>query len=48
MYLKVGALKNFANLIVKIHVFESLFEKASGSHGCNFIKNRFQHRYFPV
>ena len=40
--------KNFANFTGKIHVLESLFEKASGPHACKFITKRLQHSYFPV
>ena len=38
MYFKIGALKNFANFTGKIHVLESLFEKASGPQACKFVK----------
>ena len=41
-------------IFLKIHKFrrkkpalESLFNKVSGLEACNFIKKRFQHRFFP-
>ena len=34
---------------MKTPALESLFNKITGLNGCNFIKNRLQHRYiFPV
>ena len=32
----------------KTPALESLFDKGSGLQGCNFIKNRLQHRFFLV
>ena len=48
IYFKIGALNNFSNFTGKIHVLESLFEKASDTQICKFIQKRLQHRYFPV
>ena len=48
MYLKIGALNNFANFTGKIPVLDSLFKKVAGIQGCNFTKKRLQHRWFPV
>ena len=33
---------------MKTLVLESLFNKHAGLQACNFIKNRLQHRCFPV
>ena len=40
--------KNFRNIHKKTRALESLFNKATGLQGCNFIKKRFQRRCFPV
>ena len=48
MYFKLGTLKNFANIIGKIPVLESLFKKVAGIQACNFTKRRLQNRWFPV
>ena len=48
MIFTLGALRNFPNFAGKMHVLESLFNKASGPQVCKFIKKRLQHRYFPV
>ena len=48
MCFKIGALKNFANLTEKISVFHSLLKKVAGPQAYNFIKKRFQNRYFSV
>ena len=32
----------------KSPVLESVFNKVAGLQACNFIKNRLQHRRFPV
>ena len=44
---KKGVLKNFTNFTGK-HVLESLFNKVAGLKAYNFLKNRLQHRCFPV
>ena len=36
----LGALKNFANFTGKLHVFETLFKKASDPQVCKFIRKR--------
>ena len=48
MLLKIGAPKNFENLIGRTPALESLFKKAAGPEACNFIKKRLQHRCFSV
>ena len=47
MFFKTGFPKNFV-LFTGKHPCWSLFNKVAGLQGCNFIKKRFQHRYFPV
>ena len=40
--------KKFRSIRRRIPVLESLFNNVVGLQDCNFIKKRFQHRYFPV
>ena len=40
MFFTLGAFKNFANFIGKVHVLESLFKEASRPQACKFIKKR--------
>ena len=46
-FVKKVFLKNFANFAGK-HLWWSLFLTKSQTQGCNFIKKRLQHRWFPV
>ena len=48
MFFKIDVLKNFANFKRKATVLEFLFNKVARPKACNFIKNRLQHRYFPI
>ena len=48
MFFKIDALENSGILTGKAPVLESPFNKVVGLHTCNFIKNRLQHRCFPV
>ena len=48
MFFKIGALENSWIFTGKAPVLESHFNKVVGLHTCNFIKNRLQHRCFPV
>ena len=43
-----GVLKNFAIFTGKTPVLESLFNKAAGLQGFNFIKKKFRQGCFPV
>ena len=40
--------KKFRSINRKTPVLESLFKEVAGLQACNFIKNRIQHRCFPV
>ena len=46
MFLKIGALKNFANVTGKMRVLESLFNKFWALRPATSLK-RLQHRCFP-
>ena len=45
---KLVFLKEFRNNHRKTPVLESLFNKVAGLKACNYIKERLQHRCFPV
>ena len=45
---KIEAFKNFANHTGKTPMLESPFNKTASTQGHSFIKERLQHRYFPV
>ena len=47
MFFKVGFLKNFV-IVTGKYLCLSLFSIKLQAWGCNFIKTRLQHRYFPV
>ena len=47
IFLEIGVLK-VCNIHRKMSVLESLFSKITSLEACNFIKNRLQHRCFPV
>ena len=46
--LKKSCSKKFRNIHRKAPVLDSLFNKVVGVKACNFIKKRFQHRYFSM
>ena len=44
MFFKTGV----RNIHRKTPVLESLFSEISGLQACNFIKKRYQHKFFPL
>ena len=48
IYLRIGVLKNFAIFTGRHLCWCLFFNEYAGLNACNFIKNRLQHKFFPV
>ena len=48
MCFRIGVLKNFAMFTGKHLCWSLFFNNYAGLKACNFIKKRFQHKFFPM
>ena len=48
VFYKKAVLKKCISIHRKTPVLESLYNQVTGLHACNFIKKKFQPRYFSV